>query len=236
MKYLLSFVSILSISFLTAQDRSKMPDVPGDLMIDIGLNYWSGTSDSLEQRGWPSKAVSIYYVKRKAMSEKVSFIYGLGLGLDKIDLGTTNYTLYSSADSAFVNQFPFDPTQVSVNKNKLATTYLEVPLEIRFHPGGTEEGEGVFIGVGAIGGLFITGHTRWKYDLRGENVVQKTSGRFDINSFRYGAQFRFGFRGIHLFYKTYFSKTFRNGVNTVNSAAPAFNPTMQTFGINLTGF
>lgn len=214
----------------------RMPDVPGDLMVDLGLNVWSEEPDSLDQGAWPSKSVSLYFVKRKALSNKLSFIYGLGLGLDKIALGDT-HTLFSDKDSAYVSNIPLS----SVKKNKLASTYIDVPLEIRLHPKGTQEGEGFFLGIGGIAGIMLNAHTRWKYDQGGENVVQKTSGRFDLSTFRYGAQVRLGFKGVHFFYKQYFNNTFRNPVATYDANGnvangQAFNPTMTTIGINVTGF
>lgn len=237
MKYYITVAALLFVVSLYGQDdKLKMPDVPGDLMVDVGLNYWSTSSDSLQQEGWPSKSVGIYFVKRKGLSEKFSFTYGLGLGLDKISLGKT-HTLFSGKDEAYVGELPV----TTIDKNRLATTYLDVPLELRFYPKGTEEGEGFFVSAGAIGGVFLTAHTKWTHEDTGENVTEKTSGRFDINTFRYAAQFRIGFKGIHVFYKHYFNETFRNSVMTRDAsgaeiAGSGFNPTTSTIGINITGF
>ena len=109
-------------------------------------------------------------------------------------------------------------------------TYLDIPLEFRFHPQGTEDGEGLFLGVGVVAGLRLRAHTKWKYENNGETTREKQTGDFNLNSFRYGYQIRAGFRGVHLFYKRYLSETFQGDF------PDGTNPTMTTIGINVTGF
>jgi len=213
---------------LLGQDQSNSktisrPDIPGELLFDLGLNYWDETPQGLNQKGWPSKSVALYYMRRRPFGGKLSLNYGIGLGLEKIDFGSDS-TLNTG-----------DPTEVvaleleSVSKNRLATTYLDVPIEFRFHPKGTEDGEGFFIGVGAIGGLRMSSHTKLKFDEDGQTKIQKNKARFNLNNWRYGYQVRLGFRGIHLFWKSFLSDTFKGEVGGVN-------PLQTTVGINITGF
>lgn len=235
MRYFYGIVLITLCFFASAQNGLKKPNIPGELMVDIGLNYWDQVSDSLEQKGWPSKSLSLYYVRRKELSTKFSFYYGAGLGFEKFGLGDDN-SLFSTIDSAYIDAFPA-VTIGSPAKNKLAVVYLDVPLELRFHPRGTEEGEGFFVGVGGILGLRMHAHTKLKYDANGETVKQKFTGKFNLNAVRYGTQVRLGFKGVHIFYKEYFSELFNDSVNVNNAPnTPGFNPTYRTFGINITGF
>lgn len=224
MRYLLGLLlAIISFFALAQENAISRPDIPGELMVDIGLNYWDETPRGIDQTGWPSKSVGIYYSRRKPMSGKLSFYYGLGLGLEKIGLGNDS-TLFSG-DQLTVGDIGLE----SVEKNKLAISYFEIPLEIRLHPTGTQDGEGFFIGAGVIGGLRLNSHTKWKYNEDGQTKRQKISGEFDLNTWRYGFQVRLGFRGVHFFYKQYLSDTFRNEIGDVN-------PRLTTIGINLTGF
>ena len=213
---------------LYAQEELSRPDIPGELMIDIGLNYLSETPEDLTQRGWPSKSLGIYYTKRKFLGDKFVFNYGLGLGLEKLDFGT-NQTLIQDGDELEVGDFPSDVNEDEIQKNRLAITYLEAPIEMRFYPKGTIDGEGLFFSVGGIGGLRIDSHTKWKYADDGNDRVQKVSGNFDLNAVRYGYQVRFGYRGTHLFFKQYLSDVFNNPVDDTN-------PRMFTVGINFSGF
>lgn len=225
MKYLFgSLLVLISMGLFAQENELVRPDLPGELMVDLGLNTWSSMPGLLEKDIWPSKSVGLYYSKRKELSNKFSFYYGIGLGLEKIGLGDS--TTLISNDSVTVVDIP---AGYSYDKNKLAISYLDIPLEIRFHPKGTENGEGFFIGAGAIIGLKLTAHTKWKYEEEGETVKQKISGNFNLNPLRYGAQVRFGFKGVNFFYKKYFSTVFKDSYE-------GSDPTMSTIGINFTGF
>ncbi|MEQ6166925.1 outer membrane beta-barrel protein [Ekhidna sp. MALMAid0563] len=240
MKYLVGVLLALIVFNASAQEEGglKRPDIPGELMVDVGFNVWTSMPGGLERRTWSSKSIGIYYTKRKAFSSKLSFNYGIGLGLEKMNLGDSS-TLASavlddngttSTDDDFVQSVLIVANPESFSKNKLATTYLDIPVEFRFHPLGTEDGEGLFIGAGGIVGLRLNAHTKWKYDNNGETVREKTSGKFNLNSFRYGYQIRAGFRGVHFFYKRYVSDVFKDPFPSGES------PVMTTVGINVTGF
>ncbi len=244
MKYIygaLFFLLVVSVSAQdkSAQDNLKRPDIPGELMVDVGFNVWSSMPSALKRKTWSSKSIALYYTKRKAISGKISFNYGIGLGMEKMSLGDSS-TLESrfldnngtpnDADDDVVLPVHIVPNFQNFSKNRLATTYLDIPVEFRFHPMGTEEGEGLFLGVGGIVGVRVNAHTKWKYEKEGETTKQKISGGFNLNAFRYGYQVRGGYRGIHFFYKRYVSSVFKD------SFSDGSNPVMTTIGINLTGF
>lgn len=208
-------------------------------MVDIGLNYWDEEPTFIDQTGWKSKSVGIYYTRRKALNNIFSFYYGLGLGLEKFSLGDT-LTLSSgvllNADNQDPNDDILSPLEltslagnITYDKNRLAIAYFDVPLEFRFHPKGTQDGEGLFVGVGGILGLRLKSHTKLKFDDGGETVIEKIKGEYNLNPVRYGVQARFGFKGIHIFYKKYFSDVFKDPIGGAS-------PNMTTIGINVTGF
>ncbi len=221
-------VMMLAISSLTAQNELSRPDLPGELMIDVGLNYLDETPEDLTQRGWLSKSIGLYYTKRRVLGNRFAFNYGLGLGLEKLDFGS-GQTLLEDGDDVVVGDFPFDANDSPVAKNRLALTYLDVPIEMRFYPRGTIEGEGLFVSVGGVAGLRLNAHTKWKYSEDGNDRVQKTSGSYDLNRIRYGYQVRFGYQKTHVFFKQYLSDVFNNPIDDSS-------PRMFTIGINFSGF
>lgn len=230
MRYIFGVLLAMLVFVSTAQDGLKRPDIPGELMVDIGFNVWSSMPGALERKTWASKSIGIYYMKRKAINSKLSFNYGIGFGLEKMSLGDSSTLFSNTIVNDTLRSVYIGPNSQNFSKNKLATTYLDIPVEFRFHPLGTEDGEGLFIGVGGIIGVRMNAHTKWKYDNNGETVRDKVSGKFNLNSFRYGYQVRAGFRGVHLFYKRYVSPVFKDQFED------GFNPVMTTVGINLTGF
>ena len=239
MKYIVGFLLLIGSVVTFGQKEIARPDIPGDLMIDIGLNFWDEEPLFVNQRGWRSKSIGFYYTKRKSLGNKFGVHYGAGLGLEKIDLGDSltlsSGVLLNADDSDPANDVlsPLELTPltdgITFDKNRLAVTYLDLPVELRFHPKGTQDGEGLFLSVGGMVGLRMSAHMKYKFEEGGETVIEKVKGKYDLNAFRYGLQARLGFKGVHLFYKQYFSDTFNDPVGGVN-------PRMTTIGINVTGF
>ena len=236
MKYLFGLLLLVCSVAVLGQNEMARPDVPGDVMVDIGLNYLDEEPIFVNQAGWRSKSLGVYYLRRKPISEKFSFYYGAGFGFEKISLGDTvtlssGYVNDANPNNIFVEPVAITslPSGIQFDKNRLAVTYFDVPLDLRFHPRGTQDGEGLFVGVGGILGLRLNSHSKLKFDEGGETVIEKVKGEYNLNGVRYGVQARFGFRGVHIFYKQYFSDLFQDSVG-------AANPRMTTIGINVTGF
>lgn len=234
MKHTLGALLMLFILSLSAQDGGlKRPDIPGELMVDVGFNLWSEMPEALERSIWPSKSIAISYTKRRAFSKKLSLNYGIGLSFEKMSLGDSS-TLVSNfqTDSAnsVLQSVAILPNGQNFDKNKLALMFVDIPIEFRFHPFGTQDGEGLFVGAGGVVGFRLKSHIKQRYENNGETTRQQITGRYNLNNFRYGYQARIGFRGVHLFYKSYLSNTFQD------SFGDGSNPTMTTIGINITGF
>lgn len=139
--------------------------------------------------------------------------YSIGFGTDKIGLVTgmglefNNYhfsnpiTLkvengITTVDSTFIKG-NFD-----VQKTKLATTHLTVPLILEAQIPVGNHGHRIYLGGGVIGGVQIGSHTKVIYD---DNGKQKTKNHDDFNlaTLRYGFTARLGYRGIKLFANYY---------------------------------
>lgn len=241
MKYLLVSLLLGFSSLAFSQASLNRPNIPGELMIDIGLNYLDDEPLTIDQSGWPSKSAGLYYTRRILLNDKFTFNYGLGMGFEKIDLGDSTTLIsqfYNEDTDAFepVSIQPLinrtDPTSdpfYAYTKNRLAIAYIEAPVEFRYYPLRTEAGEGLFVGAGAMIGVRFHSKMKLKYDYEGESIISKTTGTYNLNSFRYGVQFRFGFRGVHLFYKQYLSNLFKDELGSAD-------PRMSTIGINVSGF
>ena len=235
-KFCISFFLLVVVFLASGQEKfSGQPDLPGDILFDIGFNTWSQQNDTL--KNWGSRSLGVYYNKRFRISNKLSFYGAAGLGFEKFSY-QKNYYLKSVSGNISIDTLG---TRTSINKNKLAVTYLDLPLELRFHPTGTQEGEGFFISAGLIPGLKLSGHTKLKYEVfKGGNQKQKLGADFGLNDYRVGLQFRVGWKGVNFFYKTYLTKLYRNGQNLIDPdfdlTGKRFNPKISTFGINFSGF
>ena len=122
---------LLSINIFSQSVSS--PDLPGELKIQIGSNFLIDNPDSMDTGFWGSKAFNAQYLYSVQFGQSaVSFHPGFGIGTDKFSFDN-NVTLTRDADGS-INITPLNPLEFgSVKKTKLAVTYLEVPLEFRFH-------------------------------------------------------------------------------------------------------
>lgn len=226
MRRIVGFIFVLvSVTHLLAQsDKPVQPDLPGDFVIDVGLNSLYN-ADLLKVDRWRSKSFGVYYMYTHKLHDFFTVNPMLGVTVDK----------YSFQDNVnFIQQddrtYAFDTiSDIGVDKSQLNVVYLELPLEIRFYPLKTIEGEGLFVGVGGMAGLRIKSYTKFKYQSGGDRRVDKFQSTFGLEDFRYGIQARIGYKAVNVFFKYYLSEMFRNG--------PAdTNPQTFTLGLNLTGF
>ncbi len=242
MKYLCGVLLLFFCLFARAQENGagienrlmSRPDLPGEIMVDIGINTWSDLPRGLKRKDQASQSVGIYFLKEYKIHNKISFYTGLGLGLEKIGFDSPVALLDSG--QTYLDTI----SSVGLKKNKLAFTYLDVPAEFRFHPFRVQDGEeGLFVGVGGIFGIKLNAHTKWKYDTNGRISKKKISGKFNLNDIRYGYQIRLGFKSLHLFYKKYLSDVFKSKLGVPDPMAPdggLANPQTTTIGISITGF
>ncbi|WP_258103973.1 PorT family protein [Marinoscillum sp. MHG1-6] len=222
---LMLFVTLSASAQNPVNSKPDQPDLEGDLMLDFGFNYWSSKPSQLPMKTLGSNSVGIYYNRRLRISDRISFYPAAGFTFDKYAF---------NGDYAWVRNggtVSLDSIGLTYDKNKLVVGYFEIPVEFRIHPLKTEKGEGWFIGVGGVAGLKIGAHTKTKYSLGGDDYKEKLYGQFDLKNYRYGLQFRFGFRGIHLFYKMYMSEVF-NTTPDPNGKKPMAG----TLGISVSGF
>ncbi len=207
-------------------ERPVQPDLPGEIMIDLGFNFLYDHPSFMNTKFFPSRSFGVYYQQTFKVANWFTVNPGIGIGNDR--LGWKEDVNFIQ-DSARV--FSFDTiSDISLNKNLLTFTYLEVPLELRFYPfHKTNEGEGFFVSVGGIVGLKIDSHTKIKYDFSGDSRKEKQKGDFGLNDFRFQYIIRMGWKPVNIYGKVYVTDLFQKG-------PLGANPSMFSIGLNFTGF
>jgi hypothetical protein len=98
-------------------------------------------------------------------------------------------------------------TYDNLEKTKLAVSYLTVPLLLEFQiPVNQNEGR-LFVNAGIIGGVKIGSHTKVKHG----NTKDKDRDGFNMNSFKYSATARVGYKDISLFANYSLTPLFETG-------------------------
>lgn len=204
--------------------RIRMVHVPRESFkghwagVDLGLNnFFSEPFNSelpqdaryMDLNTGKSVAVGLnllqYSIGLQRNQQNIGLITGLGLAFN-------NYRL----DSPFVlttdqeGNTSYMVTGRVIKKNKLVTTFLTVPFLLEFQiPTGSEHP--IFINGGFYGGFKLGAHTKMVY---GDNLGkdrEKSRSDLNLNSFKYGATVRLGYRYIKLYASCDLSRMFQAG-------------------------
>ncbi|MEL7222470.1 MAG: hypothetical protein AAGJ93_14200, partial [Bacteroidota bacterium] len=129
-KLLIAVLFVVSANTAFAQEEKKgSPDLPGDLIVNVGINALVDRPRELRLNAFGSKSVGVYYTNRIALSPSFSFYPAIGLGLEKYDFQDDITLIDSIGNVTLIDTIGF---RGAIDKNRLATTYLEMPLEFRY--------------------------------------------------------------------------------------------------------
>lgn len=247
MKKIVSFiVGCLFFSFAFSQDSSfvpapipangsnsktlKLPNRPGDhLMVQLSSDHWTGMPDSISshQKGF-SRGFNIYFMLDKPFRSSPKYSIGIGAGISTSNITFNKMNVDLKSTSPLL---PFTPTDSTnhFKKYKLATGYLEVPLEFRFTSKPLSVNKSFKAALGIKVGTLINAHTKGK-NLQDKNnnllisYVEKENSKRYINGTRFMATARVGYGILSLF-----------GTYQINNVLKdAMGPNMKLYQIGLT--
>ena len=224
MKKLLSVLSLVFLaSFIYAQDTtittitseptsptkkdwSKVAlDQAGDhFMISLSLDNWAGAPDSISGRmKGLSRGLNVAIMLNKPFKSDPRWSVALGLGISHSSIFFENTSVDLKASG---NLLPFrnlDSTD-HYKKYKLATTYLEVPVELRYTFNPEEQKKSWKLALGVKVGTMLNAHTKGKTlqsksNTTLNNFTQKESKKAFFNGTRLAATARVGIGNFSLF-------------------------------------
>jgi hypothetical protein len=144
---------------------------------------------------------------------KMSLGAGVGVGSDHIRFSKVNIGIKEIGSTM---RFTNVRDTNHYKKTKLATSYAEVPLELRYSAN-PETGKGLKVGLGVRVGALINAHTRnvdWQNrngNLINEFSVKESSTRY-FNKTRFVGTFRVGYGNFSIFSSYQLNPTLRDGV------------------------
>jgi len=132
----------------------------------------------------------------------VGLVSGMGLSFNNYRFENP-YTIQKVLNRTEPVLLPYD----NLSKTKLVVSYLTVPLLLEFQiPVNQNEGS-LFVNAGVIGGVKIGSHTKVKH---GDTKDKDRSG-FNLNSFKYAATARIGYKDVCLFANYSLTPMFESG-------------------------
>lgn len=175
------------------------------LMLQYGLDNWSGTPDSISPSGF-SRFFNAYIMLDKPFKNNPKFSVGLGAGIgsSNIFFDKTYVDVKSTA-----SQLPFTNVDSAnhFKKFKLTTIFLEAPVELRFSSNPENANKSFKMALGVKVGTLLNAHTKAKTLENSSgatinNYIVKESSKKFFNSTRLAATARIGY-GIFGLYGSY---------------------------------
>jgi Outer membrane protein beta-barrel domain len=219
------FVVLVAVGFAgsaLAQDATPKKRKNADLaerandhlMFQIGYDKWAGMPDSINTKGF-SRSLNMYFMLDFPFKTNPKFSIGAGVGVgsssmyfDKMSVEITG----NSQNLVFKNR----DTLQRYKKYKLASTYLEAPIELRFtmHPEKSDKSFKAAVGIKV--GQLLNVHTKGKnlQDKDGNTInaitVKETAKKY-FNNTRLAATGRIGWGNFSLYGQYQFNAFIKEG-------------------------
>lgn len=232
-----SFMLVLSVSAQdsTTQAKKKSPlsksgRANDHFMLQIGYTGWSGIPDTITTGGF-SKSINAYFMLDFPFksSPKLSVGIGAGISSDNIIFRKTYVDIKATTPNL---QFKDQSDTNYFKKTKLATTYLEAPIELRFVADPANSDRSMKAAIGVKVGTMLNAHTRNRMlknkagNTLNDYVLKESSKRY-FNTTRISATARVGWGHFTLYGAYQLTNLFKDGV------APEIRP--YSIGLTLSG-
>ena len=220
-KLLFSVFALSTLITATAQQKKKLggfTNSTGDhFMLQLSSDHWMGAPDSINSRktGF-ARGANAYIMldQRFKSSPNWSVAFGVGIGTSSMYFKNTVVNLKSKTNTLpFTNVDSVD----HFKKYKLATSYIEIPLELRYTANPESESKSIKAAIGIKVGTLLNAHTKGKtlLDKTGKQLnsyTAKETAKGYLNSTRLSATARVGYGNFSLFGSYQFNNIFKDGV------------------------
>jgi hypothetical protein len=178
---------------------------PSDhFLFQLSSDRWLSAPDSIgDARRGNSRGANFYFMIDRPFrtNKKFSVAFGLGISSSHIFFEKTDVQITGKTPEL---RFVKTDGQNYYKKYKVATTYLEAPVELRFSSKPADPSKSFKVALGARVGTLLNAHTKGKIlkDATGNTInsaIQKIAARSYFNSNRLAATFRIGYGNYTLF-------------------------------------
>ena len=198
-------------------------------LVQLGYTKWVGIPDTINTSGL-SKSINVYFMFDFPFktNPKLSMAFGPGISSDHILFTKTNVGI---KDLTTAIRFTNAGDTNHFKKTKLATVYLEAPIEFRYSAD-PMTGKGIRTAIGVKVGTLINAHTRnTKFQNRSETSINeftlKEASKNFFNKTRISLMGRVGLGHISLYGSYQLTTLFKDG------QGPEVRP--YSIGITLSG-
>lgn len=215
---------------VTKIKSSKINNIAADhFMMQVSYDHWLGMPDSISshQSGF-SRGFNAYFMINKFLktNPKLAVAGGLGVSTSNIFFKEVNIDMTATSPT-----LPFTDLSSSdhFKKYKMATTYLQIPLEFRYFSKPDEPNKSFKAAIGIKVGTLLNAHTKGKNlenktgQLINEYTEKELNKRY-ISSTQYMGTLRIGYGVFSAFGSYQLNGVLKNGTG----------PNMQLLQVGLT--
>ena len=221
--FLLAQTETDTLSQQKSRNSSQLSGRSADhFMLQIGYNGWAGSPDTLRTGGL-SRTFNMYFMFDFPFKSDPRFSAAIGAGV-----GTDN--MFFKKTTVDLRKYPLSfahDTISSYKKYKIATGYLEVPVELRFASNPTNYNKSFKVALGIKVGTMIDAHTKAKITRDREGYggyTQKVKDKRNFNTTRLAGTLRVGYGVLSVFGTYQFNEFIREGAG----------PNVKPYSIGLT--
>ncbi|OJU22404.1 MAG: hypothetical protein BGN92_01055 [Sphingobacteriales bacterium 41-5] len=200
-------------------DLSKRPN--DHFLLQLGYTQWMGKPDSIDTKGF-SRSINGYFMFDFPFktTPQLSAAIGLGLGSDHIVFDRDYPDVKGQTNTLRFNYRTTSPDTTFFKKTKLATTYLEAPVELRYVAKPDQSDKSFKLALGVKVGTMLKGGTRarklmyltqGKENQRNDYLLKEASKKY-FNTTRIVGTGRIGFGHFTLFGNYQFTNLLKDGV------------------------
>jgi hypothetical protein len=201
----------------TNSNKVTFTNRTGDhLMIQLSSDHWSGMPDSISshQSGF-SRGFNAYVMLNKPFKGSPKLSLGLGLGISTSNISFKKMEVDVKAAPGLLPFIALDSAN-HFKKYKLATSYLEIPLEFRYTSKPNNPNKSVKAALGIKVGTLVNAHTKGKtlQDRNGTTLnafVEKENSKRFLNTTHFMATARVGYGIFSLFGSYQLNKLLKDG-------------------------
>lgn len=160
------------------------------IVLDLNYDYWLNIPKGIKTSIFTLSSNIHVIFPIVGKHSNLCFAAGIGLGTYNIK---SNAQLLDTNDVTF---YSIIPDTVEFKRNKLALSYVDVPLEFRFRTNPNSKGRSFKIYLGVKAGILLSSHTKYKGDDfrdTDDYVKYKYFNVKNLTPFRYGVTAKVGY-------------------------------------------
>ncbi len=174
----------IELGISTFMNKNHKMDLPTD-----------GEFLELKTASWAVNLNFLEYNIMHARNNKIGLTTGMGIEWNNFKF-KKGITLYEDMNGIIRG---VEMQDSDFEKNKLHTSYLTIPLLFEIQSGNDKYRRRFYLNFGIVGSVKIGSKTKQVYEKNNNKYKSKVRGDFNLNTFRYAATARMGYKGLQLF-------------------------------------